>query len=230
MEKLKASEIFDLTDFKHAEIFDFSDFAWDVLAKINPYLQNYSDFKIEVDVPDSAYLVNAEKIAIGKGSVVEPGAYIKGPCIVGENCVVRHGAYIRGNCIIGDSCVIGHDTEVKNSVFLNKAHAAHFAYVGDCVLGNGVNLGAGTKCANLKLNSGTIHLRYKGALIATGLRKMGVMMGDGCQIGCNSVINPGSFLGKNVMSYPCTNFGGYVESNMLVKPNTQNIIKKIRTT
>lgn len=228
MKGLKTAQLFDLSTYKHAKIFDSSDFPWEILSKIAEYLKAYKNFEIEVEVPATAFLINPETIAIGKGSLVEPGAYIKGPCIIGENCVVRHGAYIRGNFIAGDNCVIGHDTEIKNSLMLNGTHAAHFAYVGDSILGNGVNLGAGTKCANLKLNDGPIRLLFDGEFIATGLRKMGAIIGDGCQLGCNSVTNPGTVMGKNVFCYPCTNFGGYVEENSTVKPDTKNIIKKNR--
>jgi len=228
MKSLKTQQLFDLSLYKHAEIFDSSEFAWQILSQITEYLKAYQNFKIEINVPSSAYLINPEFIAIGKGSVIEPGAYIKGPCIIGENCVVRHGAYIRGNFIAGNNCVIGHDTEIKNSLMLNNAHAAHFAYVGDSILGNGVNLGAGTKCANFKLNGGPIRLYYAGKFIETGLRKMGAIIGDGCQLGCNSVTNPGTVLGKNVFCYPCTNFGGYVEENSIVKPDTKISIKKNR--
>ena len=228
MKSLKTTQLFDLSLYRHAKIFDSSDFLWEILSRIPEYLKTYKTYKIEIDVPASSFLVHPEWIAIGKGSVVEPGAYIKGPCIIGENCVVRHGAYIRGNFICGDNCVIGHDTEIKNSLMLNDAHAAHFAYVGDSILGNGVNLGAGTKCANLKLNGGPIQILFDGEFISTGLRKMGAIIGDGCQLGCNSVTNPGTVLGKNVFCYPCTNFGGYIEENSLVKPDTKNIIKKNR--
>lgn len=227
MKNLKPEYYFDLSKFEHASIFDSCEFVYDVLSKIEEYLAKYTAYKIEVEIPDGVFLVNKEQISIGKGSHIEPGSYIKGPCILGKNCTVRHGAYIRGNFIAGDDSVIGHDTEVKNSILLNNAHAAHFAYLGDSIIGNHVNLGAGTKCANLKLDGQIINLVIHGKTITTGLRKLGALIGDGSSLGCNTVTNPGTFLGKNVISYPCTNFGGFVESNSLVKPDTKNIIKKI---
>lgn len=224
MENLKLESFFDLSNFKHAKIFENCPFAWTAISKISPYLANYRFFNIEAEVPEGVYLIDKELISIGKGTVIEPGSYIKGPCIIGENCTIRHGAYIRGNFIAGDHSVIGHDTEVKNTIMLNHAHAAHFAYLGDCIVGNKVNLGAGTKCANLKLDGSKIDLIFKDIKIPTELRKFGAIIGDGCQVGCNSVTNPGTVLGKNVMCYPCTNLGGYVPPNSLVKPNTKNII------
>jgi len=151
-----------------------------------------------------------EKISIGQGTVVEPGALIKGPTIIGKNTEVRQGAYIRGTCIIGDRCVVGHTTEMKSSVMLNDAKAGHFAYIGDSILGNNVNLGAGTKLANLKLVDSNVTIRINDITHNTGIRKFGAIMGDGVETGCNSVTNPGTILGKASMVYPCVSVkGGY---------------------
>ncbi|MDQ7779173.1 MAG: glucose-1-phosphate thymidylyltransferase [Planctomycetota bacterium] len=144
-------------------------------------------------------------IVIGPGTVIEPGALIKGPTVIGERTEVRQGAYVRGGCIFGDRCVVGHATEVKDSVFLDDAKAGHFAYVGDSVLGNGVNLGAGTKLANLKIIDAPVRLHIDGGLHDTGLRKFGAILGDGCELGCNSVTSPGTVLGKGSLVYPCVN-------------------------
>src|SRR5690625_2885062 len=149
MDQYVPSCFFDLSQFEHAALFDDRDPVWEVLKKIGYYLLCESLGGILGKVEKGAYLINPEMISIGKGTVVEAGAYIKGPCISGENCEIRHGAYIRGKLIMGNGCVIGHATEVKNTVFFDKAKAGHFAYVGDSILGNRVNLGAGTKCANL---------------------------------------------------------------------------------
>lgn len=217
---------FDLTDYEHARLIMDCKMPWDALSNIHGYLTLHQLGRIEIEPSKGSYLINPEQISIGKGTVVEPGAYIKGPCIIGKNCTVRHGAYIRGDFICGNDCIIGHDTEVKNAIFLDGVHAAHFAYVGDSILGNKVNLGAGTKCANLKLDTSKIVIRIHGERIETGLRKFGAIIGDGSQTGCNSVLNPGTLLGKNVCCYPCTNFGGYVEANHVVKPSHNVIIQR----
>lgn len=143
------------------------------------------------------------QISIGQGTVIEPGALIKGPTIIGKNTEVRQGAYIRGGCIIGDRCIVGHTTEMKNSCMLNDAKAGHFAYIGDSILGNNVNLGAGTKLANLKLIDSNVTIRVNDLTHNTGIRKFGAIMGDGVETGCNSVTNPGTILGKASMVYPC---------------------------
>ena len=217
---------FDLSDYEHAALFSDCTFVWQAFSKIKSYLKNYPLGKIEVEIPQGAFLVNPELISIGKGSVIEPGAYIKGPCILGENSIVRHGAYIRGDLITGKGCVIGHDTEVKHAIFLNKAHAAHFAYVGDSILGNNVNLGAGTKCANLKFDQSEIEIWFEGQTHKTGLRKFGAIIGDETQVGCNAVSNPGTLLGKKVYCYPCTNFGGVIASQSTVKSKEKCVITK----
>ncbi len=228
MNQFYPSYFFSLENFSHKALFEGCTCVWEALPKIETYLHSLPLGKIEGDVSDKSYLVNPELITIGKGSVVEPGAYIKGPCVLGENCVVRHGAYLRGNVLAGDGCVIGHDTEVKNSVFFNGAQAAHFAYVGDSLLGENCNLGAGTKLANLKLDHQQISIRTSEGEVETGLRKFGAIIGDGAQTGCNSVTNPGTLLGKRVRCYACMNVGGFVPSNHIVKNDTKRVTVEIR--
>lgn len=217
MNQLSPSYFFELNDFSHAKIFEDCSYAWKALSKISDYLKTLELGNIQVKVPEGVHLVNPELISIGEGTVLEPGAYIKGPFVIGKNSTIRHGAYIRGNVIAGDQCVIGHDTEVKNSIFLNKTQAAHFAYVGDCILGNHVNLGAGTKCANLKLDNQTVFVQFQGEKISTGLRKFGAILGDDVQLGCNSVTNPGTLLGKRVLCYPCVNIGGFIPGDHIIR-------------
>lgn len=143
-----------------------------------------------------------ERIFIAPGALVEPGALIKGPTIVGPGTEIRQGAYIRGRCLIGARCVVGHTTEMKYSVMLNSAKAGHFAYIGDSILGNDTNLGAGTKLANLKVTEGNVVLRFGEERIDSGLRKFGAIIGDGVEIGCNTVTNPGTLLGRRSLVAP----------------------------
>jgi len=157
---------------------------------------------VEGTVHEGACLVG-NGIRIGAGSVVEPGAYVKGPCWIGRDVEVRHGAYVRGHCLVGDGAVVGHATEVKGSVFLPGAKAGHFAYVGDSILGRDTNLGAGTKLANLRLAGDAVVVRHGEQRWATGLRKLGAILGDGAQTGCNSVTNPGTVLGRGALVHPC---------------------------
>ncbi len=224
MDSFFSEEYFDLSEFEHAALFRKGEPVWACLKRIKEYLLSLSLGQILGVIEEGAYLVNPELISIGKGTVVEPGAYIKGPCIIGENCSIRHGAYIRGNLIAGNACVIGHTTEVKNSIFLNSAQAGHFAYVGDSILGNHVNLGAGTKCANLRFDNQAIKIHFNETHIDSELRKLGAIMGDFSQTGCNSVTNPGTLMGKRSRLAPCTTAHGVVPSHSVVKSPTNILI------
>jgi NDP-sugar pyrophosphorylase family protein len=201
---------FHLEQFAHRNLFDGCVFVWEALERLSAYIKAQKLGKIEVDIPSSVHLINPETISIGSGTVIEPGAYIQGPCIIGNNCQIRHGAYIRGDVIAGEACVIGHNTEIKHSILLDRASAAHFNYVGDSILGNGVNLGAGVKCANLRLDHSPISIVFEGKTYKTGLKKLGAIIGDGSQLGCNSVTNPGLLMGRQSLAYPCINVHGYI--------------------
>jgi len=173
------------------------------------------------------------RIYVGEGTVVEPGALIKGPTIIGNNTEVRQGAYVRGNCLIGDRCVVGHTTEVKTAIMMNDAKAGHFAYIGDSILGNNVNLGAGTKLANLKIIDMEMKLRVEGKVYKTGLRKMGAIIGDDSETGCNSVTSPGTLFGKSTLIYPTVNPpGGFYPEKSIVGIKAKKVltIRKLRST
>lgn len=144
------------------------------------------------------------RIRIGRGVLIESGALIKEPAIIGDRTEVRQGAYLRGYCLTGARCVVGHTTEVKHSIFLDDAKAGHFAYLGDSILGGEVNLGAGTKMANLRFLPGNVKIRTDDGPVATGMRKFGAILGDRTQTGCNSVTSPGTLMGKNSILMPNT--------------------------
>jgi acetyltransferase-like isoleucine patch superfamily enzyme len=163
-------------------------------------------------------IFTGSRIRIGQGVLIEPGAMIKSPTIIGDGTEVRHGAYIRGDCLIGRNCVVGHVTEVKHTIFLDGAKAGHFAYLGDSILGNEVNLGAGTKLANLRFIKGDVAIATPDSLVKTGLRKLGAILGDYVQTGCNSVTNPGTLLGKKSMVMPNTTVrSGYHGESSLIR-------------
>ncbi len=216
---------FSIQGYSHAALFEGCLYPWESLLKLKTYLSSQNLGNIEVIIPPSVHLSNPSSISIGSGTVVEPGAYIQGPCIIGRNCTIRHGAYIRGDAIIGDDCVIGHDTEVKHSIFFNQSSAAHFNYVGDSIIGNRVNLGAGVKCANLRLDHQPVYVMIQGEKINTQLIKLGAIIGDGAQVGCNCVINPGTILGRNSFCFPCLNVYGFVPEGGKIKPAAKNILE-----
>lgn len=150
------------------------------------------------------------RVLIDEGAIVEPTAYIQGPCYIGPGTEVRHGAYIRGMVYAGRDCVIGHTTEVKGSIFFDEAKAGHFAYVGDAILGRKVNLGAGTKLANLPLRRGEVRIidPQTKRIISTGLQKFSAILGDDAQTGCNAVLSPGTLLMPGTAVLPCVHYRG----------------------
>lgn len=161
----------------------------------------------------STVLIKPLGILIGKGTILEPSAILKGPLIIGEGCEIRQGAYLRGNALIGSHCVIGHCTEIKNSVVMNHSEAGHFNYIGDSILGAHVNLGAGSRLANLQFRTGEqkdreeqifpeIPALIDDQTITTGLNKFGAILGDNVEVGCNAVLCPGALVGKDNWIYP----------------------------
>ena len=164
---------------------------------------------------------------LAKAQQLRLAFYIQGPTVIGKNCEIRHGAYIRGNVVLGDNAIVGHNTELKNTVMLENAHAPHFSYLGDSILGMDTNLGAGTKLSNLPVNSKkdpqtgkrtTIKLNIEGEIIDTGLAKFGAILGDSSQTGCNCVTNPGCVIGARTWVYPLMSLNkGYYPADSLIK-------------
>jgi len=220
MEKFHFNDFFSLEKFAHRELFSEKEPVWKALENIKPYLKQHAHSNFTPSSFPGAYFINPHEIVIGDGTIIEPGAYIKGPCIIGKGCEIRHGAYIRGNVIVGDGAVIGHTTEVKNSIILNNARAGHFAYLGDSIIGDNVNLGAGVKCANLRLDEQAVIIKKGKEIYNTELRKLGSIIGDGSSIGCNSVLNPGTILGRSVYIWPCMVISGYIGPNSIAKPSS----------
>ncbi len=211
----KSEELFDLTQTEHAKIFDGCEFAWDALKKLKDFLGANLRPALNNRCIGTAYI--SDDVFIGEGTVVEDGAMIKGPAIIGKNCEIRHGAYIREHVIIGDNCVIGNSSELKHSILFNGCAVPHFNYVGDSILGYKAHLGAGVKISNVKLVPGNIFVEIDGEPFDTGLRKFGALLGDFAEIGCNSVLNPGSIIGRNSVIYPNTNWRSILPENMIVK-------------
>jgi NDP-sugar pyrophosphorylase family protein len=206
-----------IDDYKHFPTLPKN--AFDLLG--NSFAQWLEDYLIHLKVADTPIVKGqcSQKahlegpVYIAEGATIEPFAYVKGPAYIGPHTEIRHGAYIRGNVFAGSNVVIGHSTEVKGAVFFNRAKAGHFAYVGDSILGCNVNLGAGTKLANLKLSGKTI--RYKDInsqqIIDSGLRKWGAIVGKNSQTGCNAVLSPGSILYPSSSIMPCSHHFGTMQ-------------------
>jgi NDP-sugar pyrophosphorylase family protein len=236
------TDFFDLTRFEHRDLWRRGDRVWDALKRLHAYLEALvppGSVDIQGEVSPGASL-HGTGIRIGPGSVVEEGAYIAGPAVIGRDCEIRHGAYVRGGVIAGDGCVIGHATEVKGAILLNGSKAPHFAYVGDSILGQRANLGAGTKLSNLTLVSArrpetgrrpTLRIRIDDRIYDTGLAKLGAILGDDVQTGCNCVTHPGCLVGPRTLVYANLALRkGYTPADSLVKLNQATTVVARRPT
>lgn len=201
----------DLSSFAHRSLFDSCQYIFDFIKILPEYLVSHLKREIHGQVMAGSFI--GPDVDIGPGTVVQPGAWIAGPAIIGANCEIRHGAYVGANTLAGDGVVIGHASEVSNSIFLNNSRAPHFAFVGHSILGNHVNLGAGTKISNLKITFTEIEVEG----VKTGLKKIGAVIGDHSSLGCNTVVQPATFIGKNVYSYPLALLRGFIKSDTIVK-------------
>jgi len=208
---LHPSDFFDLSDESVAIFFAECDLVWQALRHIGRHVSRLVGTKQTLlgDIAPGAHIGDLP-IYIGKNARIEPGAYIHGPAYIGEGALVRHGAFVRENVILMPGSGLGHASEAKNSLFLPGAHAPHFNYVGDSILGHRVNLGAGTKLSNLGILSRkdretgkrpTIKLTIDGREYDTRLAKMGAILGDDAQTGCNAVLNPGCLVGADTLIY-----------------------------
>lgn len=226
MHPFSAANYLDLSNTPHAELFSAADEpAWFALARIAHYLKTHLRPGIHGDVSDQAFV--GSPIFIGAGSVVEPGATIKEPAWIGSGCTIRSGAYLRGNVIVGDRCVLGNSSEFKNCILLDEVDVPHFSYVGDSIMGCGSHLGAGVILSNVKLDSQEVQVCHAGQRIPTGLRKFGAIVGDRTEVGCNSVISPGSVLGRDCILYPGTHWHGVLEQSRIVKiRQTQEVVTR----
>lgn len=213
----KYSNILDLNHTIAKKLFNSVNDPWEVL----PLIYNYI-YKIKLD---SNYLLYDKDVYIHKTTKVDKLATIIGPCIIGENCEIRPCAYIRGNVIIGNNCVIGNSTEIKNSILFDNVECPHFNYVGDAIMGYKSHIGAGVILSNLKSNRSLVKVLINDQKIDTNLQKFSAIVGNNVEIGCNSVLCPGSIIKENSVIYPLTCFRGTLEANMIYK-NSNNIVKK----
>jgi len=223
----KPADLFDLSQSEHAAIFDGCEYAWEALSRIPAFLLLRLRPSLRNRCEGVAFI--GPKVFIGEGTLVEDGVMIKGPAIIGRNCEIRHNAYLRENVIIGDNCVVGNSTEIKNAILFNHAVAPHFNYVGDSILGHKAHLGAGVVLSNVKSLPGNVTVEIDGKPFDTGLRKFGALLADGAEIGCNSVLNPGSIIGRGAVIYPNTNWRGVLAPNMIAKNKAaQQIVSRRR--
>ena len=205
----------DLDHTEHRVIFDNIEHVWQALPKIAAYLQFRLKPGIYGKLIGKPFVSTA--VFVGRGTIIEHWAMIKGPAWIGEDCEIRNGCYIRENVIIGNGVVAGNSSEFKNCLLFDGAQVPHFNYVGDSILGFKAHLGAGVILSNVKLDKSQIHVTTPEGAVATGLRKFGAIIGDHAEIGCNSVLSPGSIIGKNAIVYPGSQWRGVLPANTIAK-------------
>jgi NDP-sugar pyrophosphorylase family protein len=228
----RPDHFFDFNETDHSSLFDGIVEAWEALHGIKDYVTS----KVR-EVPESQRFhgrlhPEAEigpEVFIGPGTVVEAHAVIKGPAWIGAGNTIRSGAYLRENLIIGDNCTLGNSSEFKNCLLFNRCEVPHFNYVGDSILGFKAHLGAGVICSNVRLDRDRVRIRSgEGETIDTGLRKFGAIVGDRTEVGCHTVLSPGSILGKNCIIYPLTSWTGILDHNQIVKNQSSlEIVSKV---
>ena len=220
MNKLvKTKELFDCSIPHLTSLFDECEYPWQMLPKIKELAQKLINEGID------GYILYKEGVLIGKNVKISQNVTIEAPTVIGSGTEIRPGAYIRGGVITGENCVIGNSTELKNCILLNNVQAPHYNYIGDSVLGNCAHTGAGVICSNLKSDRSNVVIHGE-VDHPTDLRKVGAFLGDGSDIGCNSVLNPGTVVGKHTAVYPLISLRGVYPADCIVK-STDNIIKKI---
>ncbi len=221
MESCKITSLFNLEETISKPLLLKFEYPWEVLPEIN-------DFIIEIGkkLDKNIYIEKEDNIWIAKSAIVAPTAYIKGPVIIGENAEIRHCAFIRGKAIIGNGAVVGNSTELKNVILFNKVQVPHYNYVGDSILGYKAHMGAGSITSNVKSDKKLVIVKDGNEQIETGLKKFGAMIGDNVEVGCGSILNPGSVIGKNTNIYPLSSVRGVVKENSIYK-NQNEIVNKI---
>lgn len=207
-------EYFDLCDERLRPLFEVER-VWEALLHLEAFIDRELRPGLHGRVMSGAWV--GEDVELAEGALVEAGAYVEGPAIIGKGAVIRHGAYVRAYSYIAEGAVVGHASEVKRSILMPGAHAPHFNYVGDSVLGAGVNLGAGTKISNLKHDGSLVQVEWKGRRHSTGLRKFGAVIGDEASTGCNCVTQPGALIGPGTITYPNAVLRGVYPPRSIVK-------------
>lgn len=220
MEDITIEELYDLSETIASELFVGVTYPWEVLPKIHDFILNLGQ-----KLPEDVFEKRGEDIWIAKSAKVAPTACLNGPLIVDEVAEIRHCAFVRGNAIVGKGAVVGNSTELKNVILFNKVQVPHYNYVGDSVLGYKSHMGAGSITSNVKSDKTLVVVKGKDISIATGLKKMGAMLGDYVEVGCNSVLNPGTVIGRNSNVYPTSCVRGVIPASHIFK-DKEHIVKK----
>lgn len=221
MNGLTVPELFDLNETIAKELFANATYPWEVLPDIRDFI-----IGLGKSLPKEEYDLVGENIWIAKSATVAPTASITGPCIIDKDAEVRHCAFIRGSAIVGKGAVVGNSTELKNVVLFNKVQVPHYNYVGDSILGFKSHMGAGSITSNVKSDKTLVEVKTESEVIPTGLKKMGAVLGDMVEVGCGSILNPGTVVGSNTNIYPLSSVRGYVPKGSIYKKRGEVVNKR----
>ena len=220
MVEIQTEQLYDLSHTLAGELLSACTYPWEALPKIKDFVRT-----LGANLPESEYDRVAEDVWIAKDAKISPGATILGPTVIGKGTEVRPGAYIRGAVLVGEGCVVGNSCELKNAILFDCVQVPHFNYVGDSILGYRSHTGAGAITSNVKSDKTIVTVRTPQGTIETGLKKFGAMLGDFVEVGCNSVLNPGTVIGRHSNVYPLSSVRGYVPSGSIFKAS-DNIVQK----
>ena len=223
MKELTVKELYTLEETIAKEIFDGVTYPWEVLPKIGEFI-----LRLGAALPEEEYDKVGDDVWIAKSAEVFESAYIHGPAIIGKNAQVRQCAFIRGNAIVGEGAVVGNSTELKNVILFNKVQVPHYNYVGDSILGFKAHMGAGSITSNVKSDKKLVVVKTPKGNIETGIKKFGAMLGDEVEVGCGTVLNPGSVVGSNTNIYPLSCVRGYVPAGSIYKRQGEVVEKEER--
>lgn len=221
MEHLKIKNLYDLEETIAKGIFDSVEYPWEVLSRISAYI-----VELGKTLPEDKFEKRGENVWVAKSAKIFPSAYIGGPAIIDEEAEIRQCAFIRGNAIVGKGAVVGNSTELKNVILFNKVQVPHYNYVGDSILGYKAHMGAGSITSNVKSDKTLVVVKSPQGCIETGLKKFGAMLGDHVEVGCNSVLNPGTVVGRESNIYPLSRVRGYVPERSIFKDKDDIVPKR----
>lgn len=212
METCKIENLYNLSETIAKDLFEGAVYPWEVLPKISAFI-----LKLGETLPEEEYEKTGEDVWIAKSATIAPTAFIHGPAIIGKEAEIRHCAFIRGNAIVGEGAVVGNSTELKNVVLFNKVQVPHYNYVGDSILGYKAHMGAGSITSNVKSDKTLVIVKENEKRYETGLKKFGAMLGDEVEVGCGSVLNPGTVIGPHSNVYPLSSVREVIPANAIYK-------------
>lgn len=214
-ELLRTARLYDLSRTAARPLLEKTEYPWEVLPAIGEFI-----LELGKTLSPDEYEKRGEDVWIHRTAEIFPNNYIEGPCIIGPGTQVRPGAFIRGKALVGENCVVGNSTELKNVILFDNVQVPHYNYVGDSVLGYKAHMGAGAVTSNVKQDKTPVTVRTEEGRVETGLKKFGAMLGDHVEVGCNSVLNPGTVVGRNSRIYPLSSVRGFVPEGHIFKNGT----------